>query len=72
MRERERQRHRQREEKQPPHKEPDAGLGPGPRDQIPPEPKADAQPLSNPGVPELEFFITLIYKTGQEVLQASR
>ena len=47
---RERQRHRQRE-KQAPCREPDAGLDP--RSQIPgshPEPKADTQPLSHPGV----------------------
>ena len=47
-RERERQRHRQRE-KQAPCAEPDVGLDP----RIPesyPEPKADAQPLSHPGV----------------------
>ena len=42
---REKQRHRQRE-KQTPCREPDAGLNPGP------EPKADTQPLSHPGVPE--------------------
>ena len=47
-RERERQRHRQRE-KQAPCREPDVGLDPrtpGSR----PEPKANAQPLSHPGV----------------------
>ena len=46
---RERQRHRQRE-KQAPCRKPDAGLDPrtsGSR----PEPKADAQPLSPPGIP---------------------
>ena len=46
---RERQRHRQRE-KQPPFRKPDAGLDPrtpGSR----PGPKANAQPLSHPGVP---------------------
>ena len=49
QRERERQRHRQRE-KQAPYKEPNAGLDPrtlGSR----PEPKADSQQLSHPGVP---------------------
>ena len=43
------QRHRQRE-KQGPHREPDVGLiprTPGSR----PEPKAEAQPRSHPGVP---------------------
>ena len=46
--EKERQRNRQRE-KQAPYREPDVGLNlgtPGPR----PDPKADAQPLSHPGV----------------------
>ena len=50
MRERERQRHKQRE-KQAPCREPDVGLDPrtlGSR----PEPKAEAQPWSHPGVPE--------------------
>ena len=49
-RERERQRHRQRE-KQTPCRELDVGLDPDSR--IMPEPKADTQPLSHPGVPEL-------------------
>ena len=47
MRETERER-----ERQAPHREPDAGLHP----RIPksrPEPKADVQPLSYPGVPHL-------------------
>ena len=43
------QRHRQRE-KQAPCREPDAGLDPGSPGSCP-EPKADAQPLSHPGVP---------------------
>ena len=50
----ERQRHRQRE-KQGPCREPDAGLDPrtpGSR----PEPKADTQPLSHPGVPLVLLF----------------
>ena len=46
---RERQRHRQRE-KQAPREEPNAGLDPGTLRSCP-EPKADAQPLSHPGVP---------------------
>ena len=49
-RERERQRHRQRE-KQAPSGEPDVGLDP----ETPvsrPEPKADTQPLSHPGIPQ--------------------
>ena len=48
-----RQRHRQKE-KQAPHKEPNEGT----RSWIPgsgPEPKADIQPLSHPGVPGLSF-----------------
>ena len=48
--ERERQRHRKREEKQAPCREPDAGLDPETLGSCP-EPKADAQPLSHPGVP---------------------
>ena len=52
-RERERQRHRQRE-KQAPCREPDAGLDPGTPESRP-EPKADAQPLSNPGAPGLSI-----------------
>ena len=44
-RHRERQRHRQREEKQASTQEPDAGLRPGTL-----EAKADAQPLSHPGI----------------------
>ena len=45
------QRHRQRE-KQVPCREPDAGLDPRTPGSHP-EPKADAQPLSHPGVPIL-------------------
>ena len=54
----ERQRHRKRE-KQAPCRGPDVGLDPetlGSR----PEPKADAQLLSHPGVPECVCFFTLI------------
>ena len=50
--ERERQRPRQRE-KQASCREPDVGLHPG----IPgsgPEPKADTQPLSHPGIPPIQ------------------
>ena len=46
---RERQRHRQRE-KQAPCRKPDVGLDPGTQGSYP-EPKADAQLLSHPGVP---------------------
>ena len=46
--EKERQRHRQRE-KQAPCRKPDMGLDPGTPGSCP-EPKADAQPLSHPGV----------------------
>ena len=54
MRVTERQRHRQRE-KQALCREPDVALDPGtPRSC--PEPKADAQPLSHPGVPEASDF----------------
>ena len=48
-RERERQRYRQRE-KQAPGREPNMGLDPGSRGSEP-QPKADTQPLSHPGVP---------------------
>ena len=53
--EREEQRHRQREN-QASHKEPDVGLNlrtPGSQ----PEPKADAQPLSHPGIPRELIFL---------------
>ena len=55
MRERERERERQRlrqREKQAPCREPDVGLNPrtlGSRSEL----KADAQPLSHPGIPEM-------------------
>ena len=52
--ERQRQRHRQRE-KQAPCREPDVGLDPGTlgsRSEL----KADAQPLSHPGVPKNFIF----------------
>ena len=49
-RQRERQRQRQRE-KQAPHGEPYAGLYPR-TPASPPEPKADGQPLSHPGIPD--------------------
>ena len=49
-RERERQRHRQREE-QAPCREPDVGLDPGTTGSHP-EPEADPQPLSYPGIPK--------------------
>ncbi|KAM8906923.1 pyridoxal kinase isoform 1-T1 [Lycaon pictus] len=52
-RERERQRHRQRE-KQAPRREPDAGLDPKTPGSCP-GPKAAAQPLNHPGIPDLEF-----------------
>ena len=47
--ERDRQRQRQRE-KQAPCREPDVGLDPGTAGSRP-EPKANAQPLSHPGIP---------------------
>ena len=52
---RERQRHGQRQ-KQAPCGEPDAGLDPR-TPQSRPEPKADAQLLSHPGVPIIITFI---------------
>ena len=55
----ERQRERQRQEKQAPCKEPDVGLNPGTLGSCP-EPKADTQPLSLPGI--LSFTdINIIY-----------
>ena len=51
---RERQIHRQRE-KQAPCREPDMGLNPGTPGPCP-ELKADAQPLSHPGVPLYKFL----------------
>ena len=51
MRDTERQQHRQRE-KQAPCREPDAGLNPRTLGSHP-EPKADAQPLSHAGAPEI-------------------
>ena len=53
--ERERQIHRQRE-KQAPCREPDMGLHPRTPGSCP-EPKADAQPLSHPGVPKGIFIL---------------
>ena len=49
QREREEQRHRQRE-KQGPRREPDTGLNPGTPGSHPGQ-KADAKPLSHPGIP---------------------
>ena len=48
-----RERHRQRE-KQAPCREPEVGLGPGTLGSHP-GPKADTQPLSEPGIPRLQF-----------------
>ena len=53
--ERKRQRHRQRE-KQAPYREPDVGLNPGTPGSHP-EPKADTQLLSHPGVPLHDFKV---------------
>ena len=58
MRDIERQRHRQRE-KQAPHGEPNMGLDPKTPGSH--EPKADAPPLSHPGIPYLAFFLDLIF-----------
>ena len=54
-RERERQRHRQKE-KQVPCREPNVGLDPGTPGSRP-GPKADAQPLSHPGVPRGKYLL---------------
>ena len=53
-RHRERERQRQRE-KQAPCREPDVGLDPGTTGSCP-ELKADAQPLSHPGIPILKIL----------------
>ena len=50
-RQRERGRDKRQREKQAPCREPDVGLDPGTVGSHPAEPKADAQPLSHPGVP---------------------
>ena len=52
----ERQRHRQRK-KQAPCREPNAGLNPRTLGSHP-EPKADAQPLSQPGAPKKQILIS--------------
>ena len=51
--ERHRERERQKQEKQAPCKDPNMGLLSGSH----PEPKADTQPLSDPGVPFQSFWI---------------
>ena len=56
---RERQRHRQRE-KQAPCKEPSAGLDPRAQGSGS-EPKADAQPLSHPGIPTGQVAQVMIH-----------
>ena len=56
--ERERQRHRQRE-KQAPCREPDVGLDPGTPGSCP-ELKADAKPLSHPGVPLVVVCVCVV------------
>ena len=57
---RERQRHRQRE-KQAPFRRPDVGLDPRAPGSHP-EPKADAQTLSHPGIP-LHYFLKFDFKS---------
>ena len=51
-----------REEKQAPCREPDVGLDPGTPGSLP-EPKADSQPLSHPGIPNI--MISKKYVFGQ-------
>ena len=58
MRDTERQRHRQRE-KQAPYGGPDVGLNPGTPGSCP-ELKADAPPLSHPGVPRIVFRMNVL------------
>ena len=57
MRDREKSRDTGRK-KQAPCREPDAGLNPGTLGSCP-GPKADAQPLSHPGVPAVMFLLAL-------------
>ena len=58
---RDREKHRQTE-KQAPCGEPDAGLDPGTTGSHP-EPKADAQPLSHPGIPNPTILLKKIIIT---------
>ena len=61
MRDTQAERHRKREEKQAPCRKPNVGLHPGTPGSHP-EPKADTQPLSHPGVSKLvlmSLFIVL-------------
>ena len=55
----ERQRHRQREE-QAPCREPDVGFDPGTPGSRP-GPKADTQPLSHPGIPDVRCFRVICF-----------
>ena len=55
MRDREREAETQAGEKQAPHREPDTRLDPGTPGSCP-GPKADAEPLSHPGVPIILFL----------------
>ena len=57
---RERQRHRKRKEKQAPHREPNVGLHPRTSGSQP-EMKADAGPLSHPGVPPMKVFLRALF-----------
>ena len=66
MRDTERQRHRQRE-KQAPCREPNVGLDPGTPGSHP-EPKADAQSLSHPGVPYVWLLLLNIMFIGSPML----
>ena len=59
-RQRERQGHRKREEKQAPCREPLAVLHPGTPGSCP-EPNADAQPLSHPGIPRVRKILKMLY-----------
>ena len=59
MRDTQREAETQAEEKQAPCREPDAGLDPRTLGSLP-EPKADAQPLSPPGAPEMIRMISAL------------
>ena len=60
IRDRQRERERQRREKQAPCREPDAALDPRTPGSSP-GPKADAQPLSHPGIPKIVFLKVKFY-----------
>ena len=69
-RERERQRHRQRE-KQAPYREPNVGLYPG-TPGLCPEPKANAQPLSHPGILKIYLYRYINNELSRKITKEER